>query len=437
MDIKRDILREISRYLDHNESYSNTLLISGARQVGKTTLVQQAVQNRPHLFINLFESVTLAEKINAVTSFIDLERLFLRELNFKPSQGTILVIDEAQESKNLGRWVRFFKEKWAHQKVILLGSILSNLFEEGLPYPIGRVEEITLRPFSFKEFLLATNRLGLREILESASLEKNLSEDDRESFIPPYLEYLQTGGMPEVVKNFVLTEKPLPTVWDTLLRQYAFDVERYLGEIYRSLFIATVNRIAEMTCYPVKNSQIISTDSPFYRRLPSLLEVLEKWHLVFKVGAKTKVPESAGRLASKRYLFDVGLTNFLINRSLPLSWQKRPEVGNIIFGKLQENFVCNQIISNHPVPMANLSYYRDTRNSREIDFIVNIKGNYVPIEVKSQASVGRNSLLPMIHFLEQQGMKYGILVYNGPAKKLVHHRKTIFAIPPFLLSKIF
>lgn len=431
MDIKRDIIYDIAKYLDQNEANSNALLISGARQVGKTTLVQNVLQNRPHIFVNLFESVTLAEKIDAVETFVDLERLLLRELNFKPSQGTLLVIDEAQESKNLGRWVRFFKEKWTHQKVILLGSILSNLFKEGLPYPVGRVEEITVRPFSFREFLSATNRSGLREILDGSSLDHPFSEDDRQSFITPYLEYLQTGGMPVVVKNFVQGSEAVNRVWDGLLRQYALDVERYLGENYRSLFVATVGRIADITCYPIKNSQILSTDSPFYRKLPGLLEVLEKWHLVFKVPAKTKNPESAGGLSSKRYLFDVGLTNFLVHQGLPVLWQKRPEVGNIVFGKLQENFICTQLLSANPAPTVSLSYYRDTRNSREIDFVIPFKGDLVPIEVKSQGSVGRNSLMPMVNFLEQQGMKYGILVYNGPIKQITVHGKRIFAIPPF------
>lgn len=431
MNIERDIIRDLSKYLDRNEVNFNTLLISGARQVGKTTLVQHVLRNRPHIFVNFFESVTLAEKIDAVETFVDLERLLLRELNFKPSQGMILVIDEAQEAKNLGRWVRFFKEKWTHQKVILLGSILSNLFKEGLPYPVGRVEEITVRPFSFREFLLATNRLGLKEILDGSSLDHPFSEDDRQSFIKPYLEYLQTGGMPVVVKNFVQGSEAVNRVWDNLLRQYALDVERYLGESYRSLFMAAVGRVADITCYPIKNSQILSTDSPFYRKLPGFLEILEKWHLVFKVPAKTKSPESAGGLSSKRYLFDVGLTNFLVHQGLPVLWQKRPEVGNIIFGKLQENFICTQLLSAIPAPTGSLSYYRDTRNSREIDFVIPFKGDLVPIEVKSQGSVGRNSLMPMVNFLEQQGMKYGILVYNGPIKQLTVHGKRIFAVPPF------
>lgn len=437
MLIKRKIHQEIQRFLDKKEKHSNVLLLSGARQVGKSTLIKEVVKTNKAIFVNLYEKISFVEKLDRVESFTDLERLLFAELNFKPSEGKVLVFDEAQEAKNLGRWVRFFKENWSNQKVILLGSILSNLFGKDLPYPVGRVEEITLRPFSFREFLLATHRSGLCEILESASLKKPLTETERQSFIKPYLEYLQIGGMPAVVKNFVEMAGDVKNTWDQLVRQYALDVERYLKESYRSLFLSAMDRITDLTCYPIKNSQIISTDSPVYRRLPALLEILEKWHLVFKISAQTKHPESAGGLAGKRYLFDVGLANYLIHHSQPLIWQDRPEIGNLVYAKLQENYVCQEIIAAHLCPQVHLSYYRDTRNSQEIDFLLPVKGQLVPVEVKSQSSFSRNSLIPMINFLEQRNLPYGILVYNGPMKKISFRKKVIFTVPPFFVSELF
>lgn len=432
--IKRDLGQAINNYLNKAEQNSNVLLLSGARQVGKTTLIKEMLKDKNAVILNLFESTTLPSLIDATETFEDFEKLLLRELNFRPSQGTILVFDEAQEAKRLARWIRFFKEKWINQKVIVLGSILSNLFEDGIAYPVGRVEEIVLRPFNFKEFLIAMERDGLREILETVSLGKILTEADHASLIKCYLDYLQTGGMPEIVLKIKNGLDQPYAAWDKLLRQYALDVERYMEEIYKTMFVSALDRIADITCHPIKNSQIISTDSPSYRKLPHLLEILEKWHLVHKVPAQTKHPESAGGLASKRYLFDVGLINFFINHSQRVSWLDRPQDKNHAYAKLQEAFVCNEILSSSPHPLNILNYYKETRNSKEIDFLVNAGGRIIPIEVKSQSSISKNTLAPMLNFLKNNGLKDGILIYNGPIKRLVIDGKNLHAIPAYALS---
>ncbi|MBI2339250.1 MAG: ATP-binding protein [Deltaproteobacteria bacterium] len=412
------------------------MLIAGARQVGKTTLVTEALKERPSLILNLAELATLPQKIDATQSFQEFEELLWREYNFKPSQNVVLVFDEAQESKKLGSWVRFFKEKWTNQKVILLGSILSRLFDEETPYPVGRVEEIILRPFTFKEYLLAVKRQGLIELMEKTTFEKPLSETQKQSLIPPYLDYLQTGGMPEVVLKTINGVELPHIAWDKLLRQYSLDVERYLGEIFRNLFMTALDRMADVTCHPVKMSQLISTHSPSYRKIPKLLEVLEKWHLVHRISAQTRHPESAGGMASKRYLFDVGLTHFFINRMGRIEWKERGDVGNLIYPKLQENFVCNELMASAPYATTSLNYYKENQNSREIDFVFFGEKEWIPIEVKSQSGFSRNSLLPMIHFLESRNLKKGVLVYNGKMKRIRHRGKDICAMPPFLVSEI-
>lgn len=436
MIFKRLLSADFMRFIEEKTEQNDVILLGGARQVGKTTMVKDVLQTKKAIYVNLYENSTLPEKIDRVESFDELEKLLLQEINFTPSQGTLLVVDEAQESKKFGRWIRFFKEKWPYQKVILLGSILSNLFEEGQPYPVGRVKEIVLRPFTFTEYLLATEREGLKEVWNSISLNEPLAENDREAFIKPYTDYLQTGGMPKVVTQFHEKKETPYDSWNQLLRQYALDVERYLKEPFKSLFLSAIDRLADLTCYPAKLSQVVSTDSPSYRRLPELLEVLEKWHLAFKVAAQTKSPESAGGLTSKRYLFDVGLMNFLLQQGQPVVWQNRPDISNTVYAKLQEAFVCQELIAKDSAPTLMPNYYRENRNSREIDFIVPSAGQRVPIEVKSQASVSRNALLPMVSFLEQTGQSHGVLVYNGPRKDIKIRGKIIHAIPPFLVRKV-
>lgn len=436
MFIKRDMEKTISAYLERDEEHCNTLLLAGARQVGKTTLIEELLRNDKAIIINFYESAKLPRMIDETQSFEEFERLLFRELNFKPSTKIVLVIDEAQESKQLGRWIHFFKKKWTNQKVIISGSILSNLFEEDVAYPVGRVEEIVLRPFTFKEYLTAVKREGLREIIEKVTFENPINNADREALIKPYLDYLQIGGMPEIVINASQNKETAFQGWDRLLRQYAMDVERHMDEIYKTMFISSLERIADITCYPIKNSQIISTSSPSYRKLPLLLEVAEKWHLQHKISAQTRHPESASGLASKRYLFDVGLTNFFLTQSQTVEWVDRSESGNLIYPKLQENFVCNELIAANPHPQSNLNYYKDTRNSQEVDFIFTIGNRIVPIEVKSQSSISRNGLIPMVNFLDSKGLDVGILVYNGQMQTMEYKGKIIHVIQPFLVSEL-
>lgn len=433
--IKRELETTINSYLKRKSPHCNVLLLSGARQVGKSTLVANVIKREPAIVLNLFESPTLSAQIDATDTFEEFERLLLRTANFKPSNGSILVIDEAQESKRIGRWLRFFKEKWTNQKAIVLGSILSNLFEGDATYPVGHVEEIVLRPFTFKEFLSANKREGLIEILQSSSFERPLSDADRNSFIKPYLDYLRTGGMPEIVVNNVEGSEGVHAAWDRLLRHYALDVERHMGEMYKSIFISAADRIADITCSPVKMSQIISTQSPSYRRLPGLMEILEKWHLVHRVQAQTKHPESASGLASKRYLFDVGFVNFFINQGQTVRWDDRGIKGNIVYPKLQESLVCNEIVAYQAAPSSALNYYKESRNSQEIDFIVTNGDTIIPIEVKSQSSFGKNSLIPMINYLSQRNLKTGILIYNGEMKSVEIGNITIHAVPPYYVSE--
>lgn len=436
MPVIRELEAKILDYIRSAEPQNNTLLLSGARQVGKSSLIQNLLQGQNALFINLFELPTFVERIDQTQSFAELEKLLLLEFGFSPGAGRLLVIDEAQESKILGKWIRFFKEKWRHQKVIVLGSILSQLFAGENNYPVGRVTEITLRPFNFKEFLLAIGQTGQRDYLNHFTLKTKMSPTDLQSFADSYLKYLQLGGMPDVVIRSEQKRESPVFLWGQLLRQYAMDVERCLGENFKSLFLAAAKRIAELTCQPAKNSEIVATDSPFYRKVPLLIEVLEKWHLVLKTHVKTKQPEAGSGHASKKYLFDVGLTNFLLTQSKLPRWQDRSQLENLVYGKLQENFVMTELIALKASPETGLQYYKDNRNSKEVDALINLGDKTVPLEVKSQTTINRNGLAPMTNFLEQTRGSQGVLIYNGLPTTLQHHGKTIVALPAFLTSEI-
>ena len=127
------------------------LLVEGARQVGKTRLVEQAMEKSdgPKIFLNLEQDAFLRSQIDSCVDFKEFQELLEDRLGFSKDVRSILCIDEAQESLTLGRHVRFMKEQWPRTTTILTGSSMTRLFRKGTRYPVGRVRRLVLRPFSF------------------------------------------------------------------------------------------------------------------------------------------------------------------------------------------------------------------------------------------------------------------------------------------------
>src|SRR3989338_9731297 len=97
--ILRDIEGEIKKLLESHDTERDVILIEGARQVGKTSVIHRLCQNRPHLWIDFQNNKSLVQKIDRSENFEEFTDLLALEKGFIPSQGSMLIIDEAQESK--------------------------------------------------------------------------------------------------------------------------------------------------------------------------------------------------------------------------------------------------------------------------------------------------------------------------------------------------
>ena len=158
MDIEYTNRREdryIKEFINERSTQKPVLLVEGARQVGKTWLVQHAIQNteKSAFQTNLERDSLLRRNIDECTDFKEFEDVLRDHLGFQSGTDCVLFIDEAQESRSLGRYVRFMKEEWEKVTTILSGSTLGRLFRPGTRYPVGRVLRFVLWPFSFSEFL--------------------------------------------------------------------------------------------------------------------------------------------------------------------------------------------------------------------------------------------------------------------------------------------
>ena len=155
--IERQEDRILEAFVRDDRPNKSILLVEGARQVGKTALVQNTLQksSMPTSAVNLERDSLLQSEIDESKDFYEFQDLLQDRLGFEGGSRSIIFFDEAQESRKLGRYVRFMKEEWEKTTTILSGSTLRRLFRPDTRYPVGRVRRLVLWPFAFSEYLKA------------------------------------------------------------------------------------------------------------------------------------------------------------------------------------------------------------------------------------------------------------------------------------------
>lgn len=203
------------------------LIIRGARQVGKSTLVRQFGTNFKH-YIEL--NLEREEDLAFFTNFSNVGKLmeaicFSRNLPFE-AEHTLLFIDEIQENPEAISLLRFFYEDLPMLPVIAAGSLLEFALGDVPSFPVGRVEQVVLHPLDFEEFLLATG-----EKMAVGQLQKVPMNDFAfQKLMTLFNRYIILGGMPEVVSHYVMngnTLTGLSTIYSSIWDVYKDDIEKY------------------------------------------------------------------------------------------------------------------------------------------------------------------------------------------------------------------
>jgi predicted AAA+ superfamily ATPase len=201
------------------------LVLRGARQVGKSTLIREfSKEYECYIELNLErkEDVQLFE-IDNVKDII--EAALLRE-NISPSgKSLLLFIDEIQESPKAIQLLRFFYEDFPDLHVICAGSLLEHALKEISSFPVGRIQQLVLHPFDFEEFLMAKGNHQILMLFDDSPI-KELAHD---VIIKLFHEYVIVGGMPEVVKTYVESNSftSIQAVYEEIWETYKDDVEKY------------------------------------------------------------------------------------------------------------------------------------------------------------------------------------------------------------------
>jgi predicted AAA+ superfamily ATPase len=388
------------------------LIIRGARQTGKTTLVREfAEQFDTFIYLNL-ENIDDRKLISP--SFTDT----ITALEFRASRkivpaSTVLFLDEIQASPDAVSLLRFFSEQMPDLAVLCAGSLLEvRLSQKTISFPTGRVEYLFLAPMSFSEFLLAKGKSLHVEALASASLTMPLQA--HRMIMEEYAQYIQTGGMPAAIREFLETASlaGVRRLHANLLQSVVDDVGKYLPRA-ESKYIETSLDGAPAHCGERIRFENFNNSQFKSREMKNAFSMLQKAFLVYCAYPTSSVvlPMVQNfRKAPKLFFYDIGMMNSKLG--VPISLDVAlTDCG--MRGMVAEQFVFQELLaSSRQLPMIPMFWTRESGNSNaEIDFCDQWNEYMVPMEVKSGAS---GTLKSLGMFMASAPKRIAIRFYNAP-----------------------
>lgn len=381
------------------------LVLRGARQVGKTTLVKEFGKE-----FDVFIYLNLEKKDAEIFQHFDRANDIWQYLQLKhhvtqiKDTSILLFIDEIQEEPKAVSMLRYFYEElpWLH--VIAAGSRLQSLLKKRVSFPVGRVEYLSLRPFSFVEYIHVFENEEWQQMLKNQVVPSFLHDDMMRHFN----QYALIGGMPEAIAEFATTNsiERLSPIFHSLIKGYNEDAEKYAKNeeqvrILRHILSTVWNTTSQTVTFgQFGNSSYTST------QIHDGMDLLEKAFLLsldYPITTTSAPAIPAKRRSPKLIMLDSGLTNFmagiqtefLLNKDLLDTWR----------GKAAEQIVAQElrIVLDRHYQESQHFWVRDKQGATaEVDFIWQLGTHIVPIEVKAGTNSHLRSLHAFVNHCEQQ-----------------------------------
>lgn len=408
---KRAIVQELHKWA--KKKNRKPLVIRGARQVGKTTVVNQfAEQFEQYIYLNL----ELPLDRQPFEQFKEIETLvqslfFLKDKEYSKRKKTLLFIDEIQEAPEAFNILRFFYEQMPEIPVIAAGSLLETIFDNKLSFPVGRVEFLVLRPVSFIEFLAATNELQSLQQINHIPLKPFAHK----KLLNLFHIYALIGGMPEIVKEYSETKDitALGTMYDSLIASYLDDVEKYAKSNTQVQIIRHVIKASYFEAGKRIKFQGFGKSGYGSKEVGEALRSLEKALLLSLIYPTTnaKLPIIPELQKSPRLqLLDSGLMNYAAGIQKEIIGTA--DLNAVYQGTVIEHLVGQELLSTNYSALSALNFWvrEKTTSTAEVDYVIAYDGKLIPIEVKS----GKEGKLKSLHlFMDESPNKIAIRFYAG------------------------
>ncbi len=386
------------------------LLIRGARQVGKTTLVRNFAGNfETYVELNLereadkriFENDDVDKVINAA---------YLLKKVIPLKNSTLFFIDEIQEYPKAIKLIRYFYEEKPELYVISAGSLLEFALGETPGFPVGRINNLYLHPLNFQEYLEAVGNFKALEAFQTVPV----PEFAHYTLLEMFHEYAIIGGMPEIVRNF-LEDKNfalLSGYYKMLWQSYKDDVEKYAKNDSEKKII---RHVIETAPYEKDRIKFEGFGNSRYRsrEIGEALRSLDLARIIRLIYPTTSLKPPIITDYKKRprlQFLDTGMLNQI------LLWQKElillKNLDDFHNGKVIQHLIGQELISiEMDADYKPHFWVKETKQGNaEIDFVYQLKDMLIPIEVKS----GKYGRLRSLHqYMELVDHPYAVRMYSG------------------------
>lgn len=411
MNFPRTVLPVLEKW--RNSTNRKPLLLRGARQVGKTTLVQDFAQRYEHrIFLNLEKSEHRNYFANTDDVKLITEALFLS--NRVPAAAirkTLLFIDEIQESPKAIQLLRYFYEDLPDLHVIAAGSLLEFAMRKVQSFPVGRIEFLYLHPFNFSEYLQAIQHQQAYEYLHQLPVKRVAHE----ILLKLFHRYTITGGMPEIVKWEVEKNNlaELPPVYESIWETYKGDIEKYTTNATERKVIKHIMDTSPYYLDERIKFQGFGNSNYRSREVGEAMRNLEDARIIRLIYPTTDLipPIKPDLKKSPRLQFlDTGLINHALgiqSEMLGLRDLSATHKGAIIPHMIMQELISLSSQTNHK---PNFWVRQKKQSNAEVDIVFAYKSMVIPIEIKS----GSTGTLRSLHqFIEAAEHPYAIRMYSG------------------------
>ena len=406
--IQRAAIKRLEQWKSSNAR--KPLVLRGARQVGKTTLINMfAEEFDNYLYLNLDrkrDRELFSE--DDIPTLIDKIHIHCRKR--KSDGATLLFIDEIQNSPDAVRILRYFKEEAPELYVVAAGSLLETLVDTHVSFPVGRVEYMALRPCSFVEFLD-----GIGEEFDADVVRTLQGDAIHDRLMNHFMNYILVGGMPEAIMKYSERRDVLAvdTIYDSFMNAYSDDVQKYAQNKTMAAVIRHI--IREGWTYAAEPISFNNFAESNYRsrEVGEAMRTIERALLLELAHPVTseQIPFMPNyRRKPKLLWLDTGLVNYYAGVRTEIF--NGADVMSVWKGRIAEHIVAQELIAeNFEFDCQRHYWLRDKIDaSAEIDFVYQYGNLVIPIEVKS----GTNSKLRSLHqFMDKAPHDIAVRVWTG------------------------
>lgn len=392
--MKRKLLNNLMAW--KNKKNHKPLILEGARQVGKTWLMKEfgKIQYKQVAYINFDRNEKMC---NLFESDLDTQRLITAiglDVEFKINpENTLIIFDEIQECPRAITSLKYFNEDAPEYDIVAAGSLLGVAHHSGTGFPVGKVEFMNLYPLSFTEFLEAMGKEQYVELIEKKDFE--MIKFFRDKFEYLLKQYCYIGGMPEVVQDFVNNQdfNNVRKIQKRILSAYEKDFSKHIPantvEKVRMLWNKIPSQLTKENKKFVYNVIKKGARAKEYETALTWLKdcgLIYQVHKITKPGLPIKAYEDLDSF--KLFVLDVGLLGALTNLEAKTILEKY-KIFEEFRGAIAEQYVLQQFKTIDDLPIF---YWTNETSRSEIDFVIQIDSNVIPVEVKAATNLKAKSL---------------------------------------------